>query len=412
MAPQTSSAKTSSSELKNRKQDLEQIKDDEIEITSDEEAELLKEEEEEEKKKMLQAGYKPPQWTESFWIKCLGLAFPILLSLGDVVLFVFEYLFTNTIVQTLLASVSFHKYRSFSSIHKCDSCKINLDLNSTVTTNTEAFSAFNEVMNMDWKSCLTCVFSEDASLIMLNFLYVAVWSFCICYYFTWRYGVKLGKIRKPSAKAILVILTIIIGMVLLVWYQYQNNEWIYSMSNFTAIKRDTKNPFGFFGNETEIEAPIEDDITSFVSETETINTTIPNLLEQEGTQVDYLKMIQLMIGSPIVEEIILRVVLVHMFFRRTGRPVVSFVMTNTLFAVLHMFSVNWGASYVYTYYQVLAGFVLGMFYSTRYYLTENLAENALLHIANNVSAIFLPVTLTFDDIYPKYVIPGKFLIWN
>ncbi|KAG2386587.1 hypothetical protein C9374_002331 [Naegleria lovaniensis] len=392
-----------------------------IELTSDEEAELLKEEEEEERRKLIQSGQTPPppSWTQSFWLRWLGIVFPIILSLGDVVLFVFEYLFTNTIVQTLLASVSFHTYRSFSSIHKCNACTMNaLPQDGTFQNNNQAFSAFNEMMNLNWKECIACVVSHDYALIATNFLYVTVWTCCICYYFTWRYGVTLKRIKKPSAKAILVVSVIAIGMALMVWFQYRNNQWVYSLSNFKAIKRDTKNPFGLFGtNETDVATNLEtanneeSDVASFVSEDTILTANTTNMttpfpdLNEEGSQVDYLKMIQLLIGSPIVEEIILRVVLVHMFFRRTGKPIVSFFMTNLLFAVLHMFSINWGASELYTYFQVLAGFVLGMFYSTRYYLTENLIENAMLHIANNISAIFIPVTLKFQDVYPNYIVP-------
>jgi len=405
---------SSSSELKNRKEALQDDDNVEgIEITPEEEEELMKEEEEEEKKRLAQSGHQPPAWTKSKWIQLLGLVFPIILSLGDVVLFVFEYLFTNTIVQTLLASVSFHQYRSFSSIHKCDACHLQSlsQSNATVTTNKEAFSGFNDMMNLDWKECLSCVAKEDYMLLSLDVLYVAVWTFCICYYFTWRYGVKLRRIGRPSPKAIIVILTIIIGMGLMVWFQYQNNQWIYSLSNFKTIKRDTNNPFGLFGtNETVVsESAVEEEIQNFVADVNVTEST--NLLELESdiSYVDYLKMLQLLLGAPIVEEIILRVVLVHMFFRRTGRPIVSFVMTNLLFAVLHIFSFQWGASEVYTYFQVFAGFILGMFYSTRYYLTENLSENALLHIANNMSAIFIPVTLKFADVYPNYIAPSKYL---
>lgn len=425
-----SSSSESSSALRHRKNLTDDDNVEGIELTSEEEAELLKEEEEEERKKLLQSGQTPlpPTWTQSFWMKWLGIVFPIILSLGDVVLFVFEYLFTNTIVQTLLASVSFHKYRSFSSIHKCNACKINaLPQDGTFQNNNQAFSAFNEMMNLNWKECISCVMSHDYALIVTNFLYVTVWTCCICYYFTWRYGVTLKRIKKPSAKAILVVSVIAIGMALMVWFQYRNNQWVYSLSNFKAIKRDTKNPFGLFGtNETDVETTsevIEDsEVASFVSEDTLLTTNltagnnasttpVPDLNE-ENSQVDYLKMIQLLIGSPIVEEIILRVVLVHMFFRRTGKPIVSFFMTNLLFAMLHMFSINWGASELYTYFQVLAGFILGMFYSTRYYLTENLTENAMLHIANNISAIFIPVTLKFEDVYPNYIVPSKCVIFN
>ncbi|KAL9654322.1 hypothetical protein ABK040_010353 [Willaertia magna] len=373
-----------------------------MELTKEEEEELLKEEQEEERKKLEQSGQSvTPAWTNSKWLKYLGLVFPIMLSFGDVVLFVFEYLFANTIIQTLLASVSFYKYKTHSSIHKCESCQLS-------STGSETF---NEVLNMNWKECISCVLSHDLSLLLLNIFYVSVWAFGICYYFTWRYGVNLKKIKKPSAKTLLVITMIGVGMGLMIYFQYKNNEWIYSLSNFKEIKRDVENPFGLFGsNETVVnsEPNLEEDMQSFEETPIAVGSTLNNTMNDiEESKVDYLKMIQLLIGAPIVEEIILRVVLVHMFFRRTGRPVISFIMTNLLFAALHIFSMqsSWNVSKVYTYFQVFSGFIIGMFYSTRYYITENLLENALLHVANNISAIFIPITLTFSDIYPKYIVP-------
>lgn len=57
---------------------------------------------------------------------------------------------------------------------------------------------------------------------------------------------------------------------------------------------------------------------------------------------------------------------------------------------------------------MVAGFLLGMFYSTRYYLTQNLFENIALHAINNLSAILIPIQTTFEDIYPDFILPSMY----
>jgi membrane protease YdiL (CAAX protease family) len=482
-------------QLNKRKKKNQKMNVDDIELTEQEEKDLLKEEIEEEKqkeKKRKKDNKKEESNNdeeeeeeekelnfENIIIQLLEKIYPFLLSFSDSVLFVFEFLFVNTIVQTLLSMTSFHHFRKKSSIHECNSCSIINDFNINNNNSSDSGSIgnssnsgsignsnnneFNSLLKLNWNECFNCVLSKDFKLILLDIFYVIGWSFLISFYFIWRYDVHVKKLFKfkLSGKAIFVIFISLFGLGLMIWFQYQNNEWIYSLSNFKSIQREnTNDPFGLFSTNTTTtssgsssssndESIINNEFDDDEEDNNDLylvneNNEIPNLNPDEwfekeklkysgnsnnnnnnegkdGTNrekslndkneslIDYLKLLQLTIGAPILEEIILRCVLFYLFKKRTSSVISSIVLTNILFSLLHVFSIEWEASDFYTLIQVISAFIVGMFYGTRFYLSGNLIENITLHILNNLTAIFIPINLTFNDLYPKYMIPCKFL---
>lgn len=53
------------------------------------------------------------------YVRILHKFFPFMIAFGDVIIFVFEFIFLNTLIQLLLSSVSFIRQAKGSSVNVC-----------------------------------------------------------------------------------------------------------------------------------------------------------------------------------------------------------------------------------------------------------------------------------------------------
>jgi membrane protease YdiL (CAAX protease family) len=131
-------------------------------------------------------------------------------------------------------------------------------------------------------------------------------------------------------------------------------------------------------------------------------------IDKENIAIAYSKVLQMIIASPIMEEVILRVILFTLLLQRTRNVIFSIIFTNIGFSALHVVNMWRDTSSFYTIFQILFAFVVGNYYSTRYFITDNLVEMVSLHIINNFFASFVPITLKYEDLYPYFLIPVAF----
>ncbi|KAL0480515.1 leuS2 [Acrasis kona] len=245
-------------------------------------------------------------------------------------------------------------------------------------------------ITQNWAQCAACLLTKDYSMMITGLIYAIVWVLVICGYFAWRYKVDIRRFKlRPSKMVMYVFCITMVGVAAMVAIQYQTGHWIYSLSNFETISVDMKPK---------------------TVNTETLNVTlisdkaIPTQAKSDR-YISYSRIFQLFVGSPIVEELLFRVILFFTIYKRINKPITSMVAANLVFSGLHLVNILMKSGNAYTFFQMVAGFLLGMFYSTRYFLTLNFAENILLHMINNLSAIFIPVQITFEDVYPDFIVP-------
>lgn len=246
-----------------------------------------------------------------------------------------------------------------------------------------------------------------------------------------------------SKTALLVVLISICGVISLYSIQQRTDRWIYSTSNLeknvtldmngnvyvvppslddSAVKSQSSSSLmndeeyvdekieklfksGGESNDDEEETNMADLEASVVEPLKTdkkVNETEPFVVKQF---VDYGRVFHLLFGAPLIEEVVLRIALTTVIQRRLGTVISSIVWTNVIFSSLHIVNALHNASNSYTMFQVFAGFILGTFYSTRLYITGNLFESLALHILNNMAAIWIPITITWTDIFPHFSFP-------
>lgn len=93
--------------------------------------------------------------------------------------------------------------------------------------------------------------------------------------------------------------------------------------------------------------------------------------------------------------------------KRVGDVLFSVLFTNLCFSSLHIVNVLRDASNFYTMFQILMAVLIGMFYSTRYYLTNNVIEVITLHVINNLFASLVPIDIKSEELYPYFYYPSK-----
>ncbi len=329
------------------------------------------------------------------WIKRVYSAFHVIFSVGDVGILIFEFLFINTMFQAMLNYLFFqHPYALAPSL---------LDPSRLATAQQICFTEKDSAQQLlqlplaqlvpYLMSQIACVARRDVFSIVISLLFVVSWGVCLVSYFLWRHQIPhfwrnmFQKWKQPlSGTTKLALLFIFTG---LFWLQYSTNDFVWDVSNFQFFQTPTS----------------QHDASSTVASTEEEILQQHSPTEHSMFQIDYIKLFQLFIGSPIIEEIILRVVLFEIVKRRTSNIWQSAVAASFAFASLHFLSVFQAASVSFVYFQVFVAFLFGMFYSQRYYLTGNIMEPILLHICNNLTSMFLPITITWSDLIPKFVVP-------
>mmetsp|Transcript_10677 Transcript_10677/g.39889 ORF Transcript_10677/g.39889 Transcript_10677/m.39889 type:complete len:329 (+) Transcript_10677:1-987(+) len=185
-----------------------------------------------------------------------------------------------------------------------------------------------------------------------------LWIFCVTRWFLWRHSVRFQRRLRweLSRTGYAIIMACLIGFAWMLATQYLTGIWIYSTRNWTEHTYD--------------------------------------------------RVILFLFGSPLLEELLMRVILTMVFRRRTGDSVLWTVLyTNFCFSAMHVWNRLSHASDVFTFLQCIIAFVIGCFYSTRYFVTGNVFEVIVLHFANNLSGMFVPVDLSWEDVYPYFIVP-------
>lgn len=112
----------------------------------------------------------------------------------------------------------------------------------------------------------------DGSKIAISLTMVLVWCYAVCKYFLWRYKIELKRPQWKltwTAKAVIALhLSGVVGMII---YQLKTNTWVYSMSN---------------------------------------------IMRKESLDIEYGMFWTFIIGAPLIEEIVLKVILITVIARR------------------------------------------------------------------------------------------------
>eukprot|EP01080_Neovahlkampfia_damariscottae_P001274 gene1274-11361_t len=261
--------------------------------------------------------------------------FGFIFAIGESLGFLAEYMIVGGLIQTFSAQAfSFYTPFGTNKICQCDKTSI--------------------------ISCILCYLNTDKLIIFTSLVHFLLATFLTVYWFLWRYGVQIKKrlTFKFSNRILIVFILSVIGLIFLLLIQYQTNTWIYSTSNFIVEECDEK--------------------------TNTCETAIA-----------YFKILQLLIASPIIEEVVLRVILFTLYLS-------SLLFTNISFSALHLVNLLRGSSVFYSIFQITMAVIIGLFYSTRYYITYNLYEIVSLHMLNNLFAIIIPIDLDSKVLYPWF----------
>jgi membrane protease YdiL (CAAX protease family) len=260
---------------------------------------------------------------------------PYFWGLIDIGVFLFEYLFVTTIAQTGLP----HAHSLFRY--------------TKPTTFEKCCGSVTGFFSMG--PCVACLLLTDAIKITLSLVFVGLWCYLVCKYFLWRYQVELQHFYIHLTNTAKVVIGINgVGIALMILLQLYQHTWIYSLDN---------------------------------------------LLKAEKNDIDYLRTWQYLVGAPVIEEIILKVIMITVIFRRTKDILFSIFAANTSFAALHLINALQHASKYYVVFQAVAALELGLFFSTRYILSQNLFESITLHVLNNATAIWIPINITQEQLY-------------
>ena len=234
---------------------------------------------------------------------------------------------------------------------------------------------------------------NDYFTLLANVGHVFTWTCLTIAYFVWRYKIDVKRMRKwrLSKTAVFVLFLCVVGVITLYTIQDRTGKWIYKTSNMDAIVT-TEEPIT-----TNVE--VMDDIDSVE------DVIAPNVTVHQNVFIDYGRVLHLVFAAPLIEEVVLRIGLTTVIQRRLQTVMSSIIWTNIIFSGLHIVNAVQHASSSYTLFQVFGGLLFGTFYSTRLYITGNLLESLALHIANNIAAIWIPITLTWKDVVPDFIAP-------
>ena len=115
-------------------------------------------------------------------------------------------------------------------------------------------------------------------------------------------------------------------------------------------------------------------------------------------ELDWVRGIEMVFFSPFREEVIFRVIVYSICYRRSGgNRLISIGATNLLFGLVHL-SNAFGHRYgpVYIAMQVALGMLIGTYYSIRFAKANSFWETLALHMTNNVFSSLVPLSFAND----------------
>lgn len=126
---------------------------------------------------------------------------------------------------------------------------------------------------------------------------------------------------------------------------------------------------------------------------------------------DHQQVSDMLILSPVREEILFRGIMFVVFFRRFGGgPLPNRIMAASggsfVFGAIHLLNL-FGSKYSPSYIalQVGLGTLIGFFYGLRFLATGSLCETLLLHMVNNLTSSFVPARTEFNLADPMIAFP-------
>jgi membrane protease YdiL (CAAX protease family) len=143
--------------------------------------------------------------------------------------------------------------------------------------------------------------------------------------------------------------------------------------------------------------------------------SIRNVHRLENGAIDWYRLSESLIGSPIREELVFRAVLANVFYSRTEglNPRTRFLYQcygpAALFGAVHLlnFASASRAGYPLSYVsaQVTLGVLLGLFFCLSFVRSNTVLEPIILHFINNLSAMFVSRSDKFDLSNPWLFVP-------
>lgn len=228
-------------------------------------------------------------------------------------------------------------------------------------------SIFSPIPSLNTESCssinLQCILNNHLIPILISLLKHGIWIYFVTKWFLWRHSVRLRRRFSFTLSRIgyYIVILNFIGFFFMITLQFAFGKWVYSFDNWIIYPYD--------------------------------------------------KVVLFLFGSPVLEELLIRLILTMVFRRRTGDSVLwTILYTNFCFSSMHLWNQLSSASDLFTFIQAIIAFVIGCFYSTRYYVTGNIFEVIILHFMNNLSGMFVPLNLKWDMIYPYFILPFIFTL--
>ncbi|KAH9111924.1 hypothetical protein LEN26_009003 [Aphanomyces euteiches] len=183
----------------------------------------------------------------------------------------------------------------------------------------------------------------DALFVCVNLLRRSAGNFHQPSISTWI--TRLGL--RPTALSQLTrgwIVYQIAGFLAFVGYQHVANDWVMSWANYYGSSKDS---------------------------------------------VQWPHVLEILVLSPLKEELVFRGLVYHLLLNRIPKPMVAGLVSSILFGCMHLVNLKQSKfSTMYVLIQMGLGVEIGFFYSLTYARTGSLFECVVLHVVNNVLSSF------------------------
>eukprot|EP00741_Cyanophora_paradoxa_P013746 tig00020710_g13269.t1 len=141
--------------------------------------------------------------------------------------------------------------------------------------------------------------------------------------------------------------------------------------------------------------------------------TLENLTARDDGHLMYGRVLDMLLVTPVREEIVYRGIVFHLAFNRCRARGPAVALAAGLFGAVHLMNLVSGhLSPAYITMQVLLGTLIGAYYCTRLLLTGSLVETILLHAANNACSVFIPFRFGLESPFLRASLAVTFLFYS
>ena len=127
-------------------------------------------------------------------------------------------------------------------------------------------------------------------------------------------------------------------------------------------------------------------------------------------QIAYISLEALGVGF--AEEILFRSFLMKAIINKSATAAI--IISSTVFGIIHIFNLLYGADTIATLAQVVYATALGLMFSMFFYKTNNIVPCVICHSLINMTNTFLPSDLSNEQLYIGWIIiiiPAVFYSW-